>query len=106
MEYSIGDIFTGTYSPEVSIWCNQNGYKIQEIEVSENGERQFEIVEDVKPALAVIDELKEVLKASDYKVMKCYEASMVGETLPYDIQTLHSERQNIRNQINEIEART
>lgn len=50
-----------------------------------------------------IDELKEQLTATDYKVTKCYECSLVGETLPYDIQALHDERQAIRDEINRLE---
>ena len=50
-----------------------------------------------------IVELKEQLTATDYKVTKCYECSLVGETLPYDIQALHDERQAIRDEINRLE---
>lgn len=51
-----------------------------------------------------ISELKESLANSDYKVLKCYEASLIGETMPYDIANLHAERQSIRDKINELEA--
>ena len=50
-----------------------------------------------------IGELKQRLSESDYKVTKCYECSLVGETLPYDIQALHDERQAIRDEINRLE---
>ena len=51
-----------------------------------------------------ISELKESLANSDYKVLKCYEASLIGGTMPYDIANLHAERQAIRDKINELEA--
>ena len=51
-----------------------------------------------------ISELKESLANSDYKVLKCYEASLIGETMPYDTANLHAERQTIRDKINELEA--
>lgn len=51
-----------------------------------------------------ISELKQRLSESDYKVTKCYECSLVGETLPYDIQALHDERQAIRDEINHLES--
>ena len=51
-----------------------------------------------------IGELKQRLSESDYKVTKCYECSLVGETLPYDIQALHDERQAIRDEINRLES--
>lgn len=47
--------------------------------------------------------LKTQLSSTDYKIIKCSEASLVGEELPYDIVTLHAERQAIRDQINELE---
>lgn len=51
-----------------------------------------------------IANLKDSLTATDYKVMKCYEATMVNEVLPYDIELLHSERQAIRVEINNLES--
>ena len=50
-----------------------------------------------------ISELKAKLDASDYKVIKCFECSMVGEEMPYDVQELHAERQVIRDEINMLE---
>ena len=50
-----------------------------------------------------IDELKTELSTSDYKVTKCYEASLMGDALPYDIASMHSERQTIRDKINQLE---
>ena len=50
-----------------------------------------------------IERLKSELSASDYKVTKCYEASLMGDALPYDIASMHSERQTIRDKINQLE---
>ena len=45
-EYELNQTFTGTYPPEAAIWCNESGlYHIEEIE-SEDGTRQFKIVEN------------------------------------------------------------
>lgn len=51
-----------------------------------------------------ITDLKQQLSDSDYKITKCYECSLVGEVLPYDIEALHQERQSIRDEINRLEA--
>lgn len=51
-----------------------------------------------------IDALKADLSASDYKIIKCYEASLAGETCPYDASELISKRNDIRAHINGIEA--
>ncbi len=48
--------------------------------------------------------LKAELAESDYKVTKCYEASLIGDSLPYDIAELHRERQSIRDEINRLES--
>lgn len=60
---------------------------------------------DTQAVRAEIQALKDSLAASDYKVAKCYEASLTGAELPYDIATLHTERQAVRDKINELEAR-
>ena len=52
-----------------------------------------------------VEELKQQLAASDYKVVKCYEASLAGEPLPYDMTSLHPVRQELREQINELEKK-
>lgn len=50
-----------------------------------------------------ISSLKERLSSSDYKITKCMEAQLLGDSLPYDINELHTERQQIRDKINELE---
>lgn len=49
-----------------------------------------------------IEELKEQLSSTDYMITKCMEASLVGKPLPYDIESIHAERQTIRDEINRI----
>lgn len=48
-----------------------------------------------------IDELKEFLEQSDFKILKCYEAFMLQETLPYDLPALVAERRAWRKELNE-----
>ena len=52
---------------------------------------------------AIINNLKEKLSSSDYKVTKCMEAQLLSNPLPYDINELYTERQQIRDKINELE---
>ncbi len=63
-------------------------------------ERKF----DTQKVRKQIQDLKDNLAATDYRVTKCYEASLLGDTLPYDIAQLRSERQTVRDRINELEA--
>lgn len=71
------------------------------------GERisyRYESVFDTRKVRQEIQDLKDLLTASDYKVIKCYEASLAGLALPYDIDDLHTQRQQARDQINALEA--
>ena len=58
---------------------------------------------------ARIRELVSALEApysavGDWKVIKCYEASLVGHELPYDITELMEARQAVRDEINELQT--
>lgn len=57
--------------------------------------------EKIKTDVAILQ--KELTK-SDYKVLKMYEYSLAGKVRPYDITTVHAERQSIRDQINSLES--
>ena len=39
----------------------------------------------------------------DWKIVKCYEASLKGKPMPYDIQELTEARQAVRDRINELQ---
>lgn len=86
--------------------CDEENYTIQ-VEPYDNGDRiSFRYVKAVDnfKLRADIEALKQELAATDYQVIKCYEASLVGEELPYDVQTLHTSRNAIRAKINDIQA--
>lgn len=56
------------------------------------------------PKSSEIERLKSELQESDYKVIKCAEAMAVGAEMPYDVASLHKERQALRDKINELES--
>lgn len=71
------------------------------------GERisyRYKTVFDTQKVRREIQKLKDDLTASDYKVIKCYEASLAGTTLPYNIDDLHTQRQQTRDRINALET--
>lgn len=39
----------------------------------------------------------------DYRITKCYEASLIGLDMPYNIADLHQARQAVRDEINQLE---
>ena len=51
-----------------------------------------------------IIELKEQLNATDYKIIKASEYNLLGLECEYNIETLHTERQALRDRINELES--
>ena len=51
-----------------------------------------------------IERLKSELQDSDYKVIKCAEAMCLNAEMPYNMTTLHKERQALRDKINELES--
>jgi hypothetical protein len=59
-------------------------------------DRQSELILD-------IESLKSKLQESDYKVIKCAEAICLNAEMPYDMASLHKERQALRDKINELE---
>lgn len=58
------------------------------------------------PAASVADQIVGIqrqLEQTDYRIIKCMEYSLAGLELPYDIQQLHDQRQELRDKINELE---
>ena len=55
-------------------------------------------------SMKAIKAFEEKLASSDYKIIKCYEYSLAGLDLPYDIQDLHTEREAIREEIRKLET--
>lgn len=66
----------------------------------------WEIIDDSPEKIETeIARLTEELTSTDYRVVKSYEYALAGEDPPYDVETLHSQRQALRDQIGELEQR-
>lgn len=50
-----------------------------------------------------IARLKRELSDSDWKVVRCYEASLINEEAPYDVKELTEKRAEIRKEINRLQ---
>lgn len=77
-----------------------------EIKREYNGRVFVDYISDIEqciPKSSEIERLKSELKESDYKVIKCAEAMAVGADMPYDVESLHNERQALRDKINKLE---
>ena len=104
-EYASTDSIIVDYLPDGNIsdyiyWVDEN-LDTGELSWGYDYEPLPEPVPTVEQQIA---SLKAELSATDYKIIKCSEAQLVGEELPYDIVTLHTERQAIRDRINELES--
>ena len=78
-----------------------------EIKREYNGRVFVDYISDIEegiPKSEEIERLKSELQESDYKVIKCSEAMAVGAEMPYDVASLHKERQALRDKINELES--
>lgn len=102
--FYIGQIFDGKYPPMAAVWCNANNAFIEKI-----ADNRYEIKavpapteEEIKQAR--IAELQSQLASTDYKIIKCSECQLAGEDLPYDIVELHTARQALRDEINELQG--
>ena len=62
------------------------------------------VVDDNGLRLSEIERLKSELQESDYKVIKCTEALTIGAEMPYDVASLHTVRQALRDKINELKS--
>ncbi len=65
---------------------------------------RYDVVPDLQAMRVRIEDLKAQLSGSDYKVIKCQEAMLMGAPMPYDVEELHASRQEIRDKINTLEA--
>lgn len=85
---------------------DRENYVVRIIPYDAGDRISFKYVEvpDLQKVTREIDELKGRLESSDYKIIKCYEAGLVGSPMPYDVGSLHEERQLLRDKINELEA--
>ena len=91
---------------EQKLQCEE-GYivKIVPYDAGDHISFRYEKKQDLQQIRQNIENLKNELKDGDYKVIKCYEASLTKQEMPYKIQELHSQRQLLRQKINELEEK-
>lgn len=77
--------------------------EISPFDAGEHISYQYIRVLDGKALRSKIQTIKNDLSAGDYKIVKCYEASLLNEVLPYDIAKLHELRNELRAKVNELE---
>lgn len=98
----IGD---DVYQQFFDLQCNGKSLRIKDI----NGTTFDEIFEEYTPEIVETTEekiirLKNRLLETDHMVVECYEYSLLGLEMPYDITALHTERQTIKDEIETLQA--
>lgn len=73
------------------------GTSINLVEMTEHQYEDYNLTAEQK-----IFDAKAELAATDYMVIKCAEAQLVGYDMPYDVMELHQKRQRLRDKINEL----
>ena len=87
----------------VHIECNED--TVISLQKNDDAYNSYmEAVQSTPDYATEIAELKSQLASTDYKIIKCSEAQLVGDELPYNVAELHTERQALRDRINQLEA--
>ena len=73
-------------------------------ELTEEEKVELARQQQISQVITQIDDLKARIAASDYKIIKTYEYTLLGEQTEYDIEAVHAERQALRDQINVLET--
>ena len=73
-------------------------------ELTEEEKVELARQQQISQVITQIDDLKARIAASDYKIIKTYEYTLLGEQTEYDIEAVHAERQDLRDQINALET--
>lgn len=74
-------------------------------ELTEEEKVELARQQQISQVITQIDDLKARIAASDYKIIKTYEYTLLGEQTEYDIEAVHAERQDLRDQINALETK-
>ena len=83
------------FDSAVPFYVEENGIIYQKWEIKHNDERKVKFE---------IERLKRELGSSDYKIVKCMEAKLSDRKIPYDLNQLTTERQDMRDRINQLEV--
>jgi hypothetical protein len=94
---------------DTKLQCPENcSVRIVPYDAGDKISYRYEQKFDTRIVREKISNLKNSLTSSDssigdYRITKCYEASLIGAEMPYNITELHQKRQDIRNEINRLE---
>lgn len=85
-----------------SVWTEPVTEEDSEPELTDEELAEIERQNKISDIGAQISSLKAQISDTDYQIIKTYEYSLVGLESEYDIASLHQERQQLRDKINEL----
>lgn len=94
---------------DTKLQCNENCcVRIKPYDNVDKISYRYEEEFDANSVKKQISKLKSSLTSNDseigdYRITKCYEASLLSKELPYDIADLYKKRQCVRDEINRLE---
>jgi predicted nuclease with TOPRIM domain len=74
---------------------------IEQIDNTLIEEEKNEVIKGI--IISRLSHIKKYLDNSDYKIIKCYEAQLLQEEMPYNLQELLAQRKAWRDEINALE---
>ncbi len=97
-------VIDGSDNPAETMAKNAQNAGITNFEILTEEEYQLRKRNEPVTPKQEIEALKTQLAETDYKIIKCFEYQLAGLEMPYDIVALHTERQSLRDRINELET--
>lgn len=91
-------------SDDGSVYTEPEVAPVQLPELTEEEKAVLARQQQIRQVTAQINDLKARIAASDYKVIKTYEYTLLGKQAEYDMEAVHAERQALRDQINVLET--
>lgn len=90
-------------SNDGSVWTELAPEIPEDVELTEEQKADMELRRQLAELNSRIVDLKNQISATDYRVLKTYEYSLIGKDAGYDIEALHEQRQMLRDEINNLE---
>jgi hypothetical protein len=97
--------FESTDTEMIPYYLNNYGIIDNQIVLIAKNQEEIDMLKpnEKEQKIGRVVDLKKMLTDSDYQIIKCYEAFMRQQTLPYNLEELSAQRDAWRAEINELE---
>jgi hypothetical protein len=97
--------FESTDTEMIPYYLNNYGIIDNQIVLIAKNQEEIDMLKpnEKEQKIGRVVDLKKMLTDSDYQIIKCYEAFMRQQTLPYNLEEISAQRDAWRAEINELE---